>query len=298
MEEKKSLPLLPTGKEHVSYSEMVDWIECSWRHKVKHIDKIYTFSQSIHTEYGQTIHDAMEWYIMQPIDDRKSIEAEKYIEQFKELLKPVKEEQYAKVVASNHDEEEVKAYEAILKNEVDFIEVMPEIFRQAPAWLDETFPGWEPIYAEFEINEPFEGARFKGFIDAVIKVPSKRKTKTGKNYYYQCIDWKTTSWGWPAKVQQDFNKQLQLILYKIFFSEICGIDPNDVRCSFVLLKRSGGKSGVLCQEIKISSGEKNMEKARALLKNFISQIRKGLYHKTKWESTCRFCDYKYTEHCT
>lgn len=293
-----SVTLLPTNKEHVSFSEMFDWVECSWRHKLKYVNKLVTDGPSIHTEYGQVIHDALEEYIMQPVDDRKPIKPEKYEKQFLELLEVVIENQKKKVEESNNDAEEVKALEKILKEREEFVKAIPKIFEQAPKWLDETYPGWEPVYAEFQINEPFEAARFKGFIDAIIKVPTDKKTKTGKDYYYQCIDWKTTDWGWPSSVKKNFNKQLQLVLYKYFYCSIQDLPLDDVKCSFVLLKRTPDKAtGSLCEEIPALASEEKVQKAVSLLSNFINQLKQGRAIKSKNQYTCRFCNYKHTEHC-
>ena len=63
MEDFEILDLLPTGKQHVSYSEIAEWMDCSWRHKLKHVDKIDDGDRgSIHTEFGQVIHNGMELY--------------------------------------------------------------------------------------------------------------------------------------------------------------------------------------------------------------------------------------------
>ena len=50
-------------KEHISYSEMKQWKECGWRHKLLYIDKIQTFEESPHLHYGTIIHDACEHYL-------------------------------------------------------------------------------------------------------------------------------------------------------------------------------------------------------------------------------------------
>ncbi|WP_438964827.1 PD-(D/E)XK nuclease family protein, partial [Winogradskyella sp.] len=50
-------------KEHVSYSEVKQWKECSWRHKLLYIDKLTTFEESPHLHYGTIIHDACEHYL-------------------------------------------------------------------------------------------------------------------------------------------------------------------------------------------------------------------------------------------
>ena len=50
-------------KEHVSYSEVKQWKECGWRHKLLYVDKIQTFEESPHLHYGTIIHDACEHYL-------------------------------------------------------------------------------------------------------------------------------------------------------------------------------------------------------------------------------------------
>lgn len=50
-------------KEHVSYSEVKVWKECSWRHKLLYIDKIQTFEESPHLYYGSIVHDGVEHFL-------------------------------------------------------------------------------------------------------------------------------------------------------------------------------------------------------------------------------------------
>ena len=50
-------------KEHVSYSEVRQWKECPWRHKLIYIDKLQSFEESPHLHYGTIIHDACEHYL-------------------------------------------------------------------------------------------------------------------------------------------------------------------------------------------------------------------------------------------
>ena len=50
-------------KEHVSYSEIRQWKECPWRHKLLYIDKLSTFEESPHLHYGTIIHDGCEHFL-------------------------------------------------------------------------------------------------------------------------------------------------------------------------------------------------------------------------------------------
>ena len=53
----------PTGKPHVSYSEVRCWKECSFRHKLLHIDKIDVFKPSPYLDFGTQVHEGCESYL-------------------------------------------------------------------------------------------------------------------------------------------------------------------------------------------------------------------------------------------
>ena len=53
----------PTGKSHVSFSEVRIWKECGWKHKLTYIDKVAPFETSVHLEYGTIMHDALEHFL-------------------------------------------------------------------------------------------------------------------------------------------------------------------------------------------------------------------------------------------
>lgn len=290
--------LFPTKKPHVSYSEIFDWIECSYRHKLKHIEKIAIDNgPTIHTEFGQVVHDAMEDYISQPFDNRKTIDASKYIAKFHTIMQPL--------LQASEDRE-------VLQKDIDtFSSQMPAILIDAPKWLDEQFPGWVSIGAEHKLYESIEGQniKFKGFIDAVLSVPKRRKLRKKKDddspedkyeviegkFDTYILDWKTTSWGWPAKRKQDFNKQLQIMLYKHFYCTYAGLDLKDAKCGFVLLKRTPSKKARPCELVMVSVGPKAAEKAIFTLNNMINQVKQRRIIKNKY--ACMWCRYKHTEHC-
>jgi len=77
-EEKVSLPLLPTGKPHVSFSEVKCWKECSFRHKLMHIDKIEMGEPSPYLPFGTAVHAGCESLI-----ESKSVDRDKIITEFK-----------------------------------------------------------------------------------------------------------------------------------------------------------------------------------------------------------------------
>ena len=50
----------PTGKPHVSFSEIKIWKECSWKHKLTYIDKVDMFEPSPYLDFGTAVHEGCE----------------------------------------------------------------------------------------------------------------------------------------------------------------------------------------------------------------------------------------------
>jgi len=261
---------LPTGKPHVSFSEIRDWKECSFRHKLKYVLKIDLGKPGPLLDFGTAVHAACQKFLETRVMDAtvatdmltKIWEKNKGLEGFESKVLP------------------------------QFIKEATEILADVPAWMDETFPDWEYIDAEHALYEAIEGQphAFKGFIDGIIRCTGAR----GKKVIW-LIDWKTTSWGWSAQKKSDDLVRAQLVLYKNFWSVKTGTDPKDVRCGFVLLKRSA-KPGKHCELITTSVGEVTTGRSLKVINNMVSSVKRGIALKDR--SSCTFCDYRNTPHCT
>ncbi len=272
--------LFPTGKPHVSFSEIKCWKECSWKHKLTYIDKIDMFKPSPYLDFGTAVHEGCETILETKKHDEKKllndieIAWEKYGFDDPDWVK--KQPGWYKYAPLD----EWKSWAKNMWNEV-------------PAFLDETFPNWKPIKAEEYLYEEIEGkpVKFKGFIDAVIVAPDKKG-----NDKVWILDWKTSqSYGWRREKKQDILMTAQLILYKHFWSRKHSVPLEDIRCGFILLKR-GGKPGRICELVAVSVGPKALEKARKIMNNMIFSVSKGMYLKNR--SSCKYCPYKDTQHCT
>lgn len=291
----KQLPLfidktiLPTGKYHISYSELFDWMECSFRHKLKYIDKLDVFTETIHTMFGTSLHDALEAYSL----TSKMPDYEEIINGFKQKIGTLF---FTEKAVTKEDCEE-------------FINSIIPILEQVPIFLDQSFPGWKVVSAEQQLFEPIKGFKnkyFKGFIDVVIKVP---KTKEGKvtrlsgikgetiqgEWVYYILDWKGTAFGWKAAQKKSFEKQMQLILYKHFLCEKLSINTADVKCGFCFLRRKPNKQGERIEILPVSAGPKATDKALNCLYSALNQIQSGRYIKNKM--SCLWCRFSGTRHC-
>ena len=278
---ENTIATMPTGKSHVSFSEIKCWKECSWRHKLMHIDKIDVFEPSPYLDFGTAVHEGCETLL-----ESNTIDKEK-------LMKDITD---AWEKHGFDDEEWVSKQPGWYKYHPveEWCTWANNMWNDVPSFLDETFPGWSTVKAEEELYEPIESTdvNFKGFIDAIIKVPKKR----GEGHTYWILDWKTAqSYGWRREKKQDILMTAQLILYKHFWSKKHNIPLKDIRCGFILLKR-GANPGRVCELVKVSVGPKALERATKIMKSMIKMSKKKFVLKNR--NSCTYCPYKDTQHCT
>lgn len=249
---------------------MRDWVDCSWRHKLKHIKKIDLGRPGPFLDFGTAVHASCEDYLRTRV------------------MKPA----IATTMITNVWEKNAELPGFEPKTLPGYLKEIDSILADVPAWLEETFPGWQFIDAEHYLYEPIDGRphAFKGFIDGVITCKGPRdKTLTW------LIDWKTTSWGWSFDKKSDPMVRAQLVLYKNFWSRKTGTDPKDVRCGFVLLKRSA-KKGAHCELVTTSVGDVTTKKSLDVVNNMLATVKRGIAIKNR--NSCMYCDYRETEHCT
>jgi hypothetical protein len=278
--------ILPTGKYHVSYSEVntaCGTDGCGWKHKLKYVDG-HEEPGTEHTTYGTSIHSALQDWLLK----EKSVWFD-WEERIQECQKEVINA-FSEIGFKPSDNELVK----------DWIRPVESMLTQIPAWMDENFPNWVPVAAELQLFEPIQGHTnkwFKGFVDAIIRVPKKPRKgsrKPASGYTYWIIDWKTTSWGWDMAKKQDKFKRMQLALYKHYVSLKLGIPLEDIKCGFVLLKRTAKKENL--ELLEVSVGDKTRQEAVDLVSNCVSMISKRFWLKNR--NACRYCPFRGTEFCT
>lgn len=283
----EELVLLPTGKPHVSFSEVRMWKECPWRHKLYHIDKLSIQEESPHLHYGTIVHEAVEGFLntgnmnISMCQDQIEEAWSTYGFDSDEFIK--KETERARKQGWKYRHDNLETWKQSAEN----------CLTRLPSFMDEQFGEWRSIEAEHKLYEDIRGAsgeKFKGFIDAIIL-----SKKNGKKKAW-IIDWKTSSpRGWSKEKRQDFLMQAQLMLYKSFWSEKMELRSRDISCGFVLLKKKT-KIEKSVQLIDVSAGPSSMEKSQKLVRSAIKGIKSGLLLKNR--EACKFCEFKDTVHCT
>lgn len=254
---------------------MTDWTICPFRHKTLHVDKVRDEVVSPHFAFGTAVHKACEVFLKTG-EMREDLALEIILRDYKE-------------------HKDRKEYSEIAEKDLDrFLQTAAEILIDVPSFFDETFPGWSPVDAEFALYEPIsssDGNFFKGFIDCLISVPSKRKKDSTTTIL---IDFKTCQFGWNLEKKRDRNVLDQLVLYKSFWTQKTGTLIKDVKCGFVLLKKIGGP-GTRCEFFPVSVGDTSIERARKRIDCMLYSVKRGIRIKNKY--SCNHCDLKDTEWC-
>jgi hypothetical protein len=273
------MTLFPTGKPHISFSELFAWKECPYRHKLLHIDKLGSFDPSPFLGFGTGVHASCENYI-----ETKSLDKSYAMKEIDEYWDENQE----------GDNEYIES-NGWCKYDPDrdaWKKMASDILDDVPRFLDETFLEWKGVEAEEQLYESIQNddMSFKGFIDAVIICKNKR----GQNRIW-LLDWKTAGWGWRKEKKQDFNYQMQLLLYKHFWAEKHNIDPKEVKTGFILLKRDG-KNGKRCELVEVAGSPKKTDEAVKIVRSMLNAVRRGFFPKNF--SACRWCEFKGTDLCT
>lgn len=271
-------------KEHVSYSEVRTWKDCSWKHKLLYLDKVDVFEESPHLYYGSIVHDAVEHFLK-----TKELKFEEMVNNLKtEWLRVDFDGKWKEMQETKNKDYTHIVFEKWQKWAENSLKALP-------GWMDLNFPNWETVSAEEMLYEEMQDLplKFKGYIDCIIKVPQK---VAGKWKYY-ILDWKTASArGWDREKQQDFLTQMQLLLYKHFWMGKNNLASRDVQCAFVLLKKVD-KVEKVCQMISISSGPKSMEDAVKIVRSMVKGITKENPMTLKNRTSCQYCPFFNTLHC-
>jgi len=254
---------------HISFSELKNWTECPWRHKLLYVDRLRIFQGNEHTCFGTAVHETVEQMLLGNISDPY------------EYFHVVFDKQLSEADLSSGSE-----LEREMRKQVE------GIFELVRPSLDEYFSdkeGWSLVATEEALKEPIteskaQGYDFKGFIDLVLK--------DGQGHYH-IIDWKTCSWGWSTRKKADISFAIQLVLYKHYYAKKLGLKPRAVSTHFGLLKRTAKKNRI--ELFRVTSGERKTKNSLDFLSKALYNISNQRYLKNRL--SCRYCSFHETEHC-
>lgn len=266
---------------HISYSELKEWVDCPWKHKLNYIDKIKQFKGNEHTAFGTSLHLICEVLIQEEDKGKHTTDLEALFEQeFLKNLKQIKDSTPG-IVFSN--------------------ELISDMRKQGKHLIKYILPALKGYFGKFTLVEVEEALyenvdregvekKFKGYIDLVVYTPDTKK--------YHVIDWKTCSWGWDSRRKNDKMVTYQLTLYKHFWCKKHNKTYNEVLTHFALLKRTAKKNHV--ELFKVTNGDKKIDNALKLLNKAVYNIDKCNYVKNRLSCYGKYgvCEYYKTEHCS
>ena len=276
--------------KHISYSEWKNWLICPYYHKLTYIDKVNQFQGNIHTAFGKALHTVCEETLTKTGEYKKT-------EKIVALLK----EQFVKELKALPQEEQHRAASDFnLKEWMEKgIEIIPDLYTTLAQRFGKLGKDWNVLAAEEKLYEPISDfseadKKFKGFIDLVVMSEKDKKI--------HLIDWKTTSWGWKPRKKSDTTLAYQLVFYKYFYSQKYDVDPKDIDCHFVLLKRTA-KPGKKVEFIRVTAAKKRTQDAMKSLLKALHNINKDNYIKNR--NSCvncthrpGVCEFYRTEYCS
>lgn len=254
---------------HISYSELKEWVHCAFSHKLIRVDKIEGFKGNAFTAFGNAIHNVCEKKLLKEEIDDESYFLQEFEKFLSELPKDVEVDQ--KLVEDMRQQGKTLLQEPLIEN------ALKDYFKD----------GYEVLEAEMALDEPIEGYenyKFKGYIDGIVITPD------GKVHIF---DWKTCSWGWDVHRKTDRMTTYQLTLYKYFFAQKMNIDPKLIETHFALIKRTANKNRV--EFFRVTSGPRKTQNAIKLLNKALYNITNKRYIKNRL--SCRNCKFRHTKHC-
>lgn len=276
--------------DRVSYSSWMSFKNgCQWRWKLDVCDNLRSNNYSIHMDFGTSIHGAIEHYRTR----NDPISIEDATDWFEISMRQLFEQNF-----SNYRKREQETVDIEW-----FVNAGKRIIKDLNSCIE--LRDAQVVYNEHKLQLPIDRTdgleiNFKGFIDMVIK------SKDGRgNPVLYIVDFKSCSWGWDGDKRRDRDMHAQLFLYKHFLSKKFNIDPKQIRCAFVLLKKRPPKDTCAVEFFPVSAGPVSVQRALDDINSDITEMKErydsNTFKKNRDACTSAFgdvCPYLNTDKCT
>ena len=284
-----------SGKLKVSYSQYSMWSQCPHRWKLNYIDRLSTFTDSIHTMFGTSMHEIMQIWVKTIYE--VSAKAANELDLNTMLLAKMKK-LYAEIMEVD-GAEHFTTPEELTEFWQDGVAILDFLKKRRGDYFSKK--GWVLRGIETELNYPLTDLiGFRGFVDLILE-----NKITGK---IKIIDIKTSTMGWNKWMKADKHKTAQLLLYKQFYSKMYDYPIDKIDVEYFIVKRRLYENvdwpQKRVQYFSPASGVPSMNKVILNLKNFIKEGfvngKHNTTHNFKKEASkknCRWCEFNQTEHC-
>lgn len=276
---------------NISYSQYNLWSQCPFRWKLLYVDGLREFTDSIHTMFGTSMHEVLQFYLhimyTKSIKEADSIDVE-------DLLRQRMQHHYERIMKENGGE--------IFCTENDMVEffhdgcdILNWFKRRRAQYFSKK--GYELVGIETELNYKLKGnVVFRGYIDLVIHDTIRDK--------YIVYDIKTSTKGWNKYQKKDKNKTDQLLLYKQFYSAQMDVPIEKIEVEFFIVKRKLWENVDFpqkrVQKVIPASGKPSINRVLTNLNNFLEEcfddkgeyLQNTIYRKEPSQKNCRYCEFK------
>lgn len=294
------LPVLgPVLRERssISHSEMMRFRRCQWRWHLDYEMGMRSKIDSPDLAFGSALHKAAEVLLHSELERRLSPDESMYVfegELSKRMAEMPQWQVLGHISVGDDGKETVVPPPDRAAMSTAAWRIMHDL-REAPELRRAIV-----LTSELKLKEPIDRSdglsrNFSGYIDFIYSGPAPRGKKT---LLYIC-DFKTCQWGWDVKKRRDEELQSQLFLYKHFICKKLDLDPADVRCTFILLKRKPKADASSVEFFTISAGPKPVSKAVDMLQRAVTGMAMSDLTKDRDQCVNRWevCPYKGTDLC-
>jgi len=278
----------------VSYSQYSMWSQCPHRWKLNYIDRLSTFTDSIHTLFGTAMHEVIQTWVETIYE--KTAKAANELDLDTMLLTKLKTIYREKM--SREGAEHFTTPEQLAEFWEDGKAILDFLKKRRGEYFSKK--GYKLLGIETELKYPLtDGINFIGFIDLVLGDEISGEIKI--------IDIKTSTMGWNKWMKADKNKTDQLLLYKQFYSKQMDVPLDKIKVEYFIVKRRLYENldfpQKRVQSFIPANGTPSINKVVKNLSNFLedgfenNDYKLKEYFKNKSQKTCKWCEFKNTEHC-
>jgi CRISPR/Cas system-associated exonuclease Cas4 (RecB family) len=278
-------------QKSVSFSQFSTYMACPHKWSLMYKDGYYTSQSSINMTFGTAVHNTLQ-HMLTILYEQTGVAVDKL------ELEDHFQEDFYKAYKADFEKNDKKHFSSPVEmNEYyeDGVNILTQLRKKKNAYF--TKKGWHLVGIEVPILiAPFKNKNilFKGFIDMVLYHEASNK--------FVLYDFKTSSWGWRDKEKKDDVKTSQLLLYKMFFAKQFGIDLNDIKVEFFILRRKLPEDNQYyikhMSQFRPIAGKTKMAKALRSIEGFIEECFDEKGHKDKTHTpqpdsyNCKFCPFK------
>jgi Holliday junction resolvase-like predicted endonuclease len=215
------------GDKTISYSQFAMWSTCPRKWKLTYIDKHRLGGPSIHTVFGTSFHETIQWYLHtmynSSVKDADNLNLH-------ECLQEQMQQNYINDV-SNLGGEHFSSSTELQEFYEDGVAILDWLKKHRVEYFSNQtheLVGIEiPLYIQASDKNP--KVIMNGFLDIVL-----REKASGK---IVIIDVKTSTKGWNQYAKADKTKISQLVLYKSYFAKQYGYDEENIDIEYFIVKR-------------------------------------------------------------